>query len=62
VTHVDDSFLRQLTELYRQRLPAGGAILELGASHVSHLPPDVAYVRAARAMHGHGRMETLQRR
>jgi hypothetical protein len=47
VKHVDDSFLRQLTELYRQRLPAGSAILELGASHISHLPTDVAYVRAA---------------
>lgn len=25
-THVDDDFLNQLTELYRQRIPAGGKV------------------------------------
>ena len=45
VKHVDDNFLAQLTQLYRQRLPPGGTVLELGASHISHLPDDVAYVR-----------------
>ena len=47
VKHVDDGFLAQLTQLYRQRLPPGGTLLELGASHISHLPDDVAYVSAA---------------
>lgn len=45
VTHVDDGFLAQVTELYRQRIPAGGAVLDLGASHLSHLPEDVTYSR-----------------
>lgn len=43
VKHVDDGFLAQLTQLYRQRLAPGSAILELGASHISHLPDDVAF-------------------
>lgn len=42
-THVDDGFLEQLTELYRRLIPAGGAVLDVGASHISHLPPDVEY-------------------
>ena len=41
--HVDDGFLAQLTELYRRRLPAGGCILDVGASHISHLPEEVEY-------------------
>ena len=43
---MDDAYLRQLTELYRQRLRPGSDVLELGASHVSHLPPGVPLVRA----------------
>lgn len=54
-THVDDAFLRQLTQLYRERLPAGGVVLDLGASHLSHLPPDVMYSRVV----GQG-MNTLE--
>ncbi|MBV5259771.1 class I SAM-dependent methyltransferase [Synechococcus moorigangaii CMS01] len=38
VTHVDDSFIAQLTELYRTLLPPGGRILDLMSSWVSHLP------------------------
>ena len=45
--HVDDGFLAQLTELYRRLLPAGGAILDLGASHISHLPEEVRYSSVA---------------
>ena len=41
--HVDDAFLAQLTELYRRLLPAGGAVLDVGASHISHLPEEVEY-------------------
>eukprot|EP00245_Coleochaete_scutata_P002322 TRINITY_DN13027_c1_g1_i1.p1 TRINITY_DN13027_c1_g1~~TRINITY_DN13027_c1_g1_i1.p1 ORF type:complete len:420 (+),score=59.02 TRINITY_DN13027_c1_g1_i1:264-1523(+) len=50
VTHVDATFLRTLTTLYRQRLPPGGEILDLMSSWVSHLPLDVTYKRVI----GHG--------
>jgi SAM-dependent methyltransferase len=43
VTHVDDAFLSQLTQLYRLRISAGSAVLDVGASHVSHLPPELPY-------------------
>ncbi|KAG1664736.1 hypothetical protein FOA52_004744 [Chlamydomonas sp. UWO 241] len=43
VTHVDDGFLAQVTELYRQRIPEGGVVLDLCSSWVSHLPLDVKY-------------------
>jgi hypothetical protein len=43
VTHVDEGFISQLTDLYQQRLPAGGRILDLMSSWVSHLPKDVAF-------------------
>lgn len=43
MTHVDDAFLAQLTQFYRQRIAAGSAVLDVGASHLSHLPPDVPY-------------------
>ncbi|CAM9244288.1 unnamed protein product [Pylaiella littoralis] len=48
--HVDAGFLNHLTELYRERIPAGGAVLDIMSSWVSHLPPDVAYER----VDGHG--------
>jgi SAM-dependent methyltransferase len=34
-----------VTELYREHLPAGGAVLDLMSSWVSHLPVDVSYGR-----------------
>jgi len=43
VTHIDEPAVAAVTQLYRQVLPAGGAILDLMSSWVSHLPPDVAY-------------------
>ena len=49
-THVDDEFLSQLTELYRQRIPAGGKVMDMCSSHVSHLPPEVEYSEVV----GHG--------
>eukprot|EP00904_Undaria_pinnatifida_P006792 jgi/Undpi1/3242/HiC_scaffold_15.g06616.m1 len=56
--HVDQGFLTHLTELYRERIPAGGAVLDMMSSWVSHLPPDVAYER----VDGHGmNMEELGR-
>ena len=34
---------QQVTQLYRERIPAGGAVLDLCSSWVSHLPRDVKY-------------------
>ena len=45
VTHIDDGAIAAVTQLYRERLPAGGAVLDLMSSWVSHLPPEVAYHR-----------------
>lgn len=50
VTHVDDGFIRTLTDLYRERLRPEHEVLDLMSSWVSHLPPEVAYKRVA----GHG--------
>ena len=47
VTHIDDATIAALTETYREKLPAGGAILDLMSSWVSHLPADVSYSRVA---------------
>jgi hypothetical protein len=48
VNHVDDDFLRQLTQLYRERLPQEGCVLDLMSSWVSHLPPEVSYSKVSR--------------
>ena len=45
VTHIDESAVAAVTQVYRELLPAGGAILDLMSSWVSHLPPEVAYGR-----------------
>lgn len=50
VTHIDDDAIGAVTELYRRFLPAGGTVLDLMSSWVSHLPDDVAYARIV----GHG--------
>jgi len=47
VTHIDDATIAALTQLYRERLPAGGAILDLMSSWVSHLPPEIGFARVA---------------
>ncbi len=47
VTHIDPGAVAAVTQLYRQFLPAGGAILDLMSSWVSHLPAEVAYGRVA---------------
>lgn len=47
VTHIDDATIGALTELYRELIPAGAAVLDLMSSWVSHLPPDVAYRRVS---------------
>jgi SAM-dependent methyltransferase len=43
VTHIDDGAVGAVTQLYREVLPAGGAILDLMSSWVSHLPGEVVY-------------------
>jgi hypothetical protein len=53
VLHIDHNAIRALTELYREVLPAGGLLLDLMSSWVSHLPPDIAYAGVI----GHGMNE-----
>ncbi|WP_375454578.1 class I SAM-dependent methyltransferase [uncultured Methylobacterium sp.] len=43
VTHIDAAAVAAVTALYRTLLPAGGTILDLMSSWVSHLPGEVAY-------------------
>jgi hypothetical protein len=50
VTHIDDLAIAALTSFYRQVLPAGGVVLDLMSSWVSHLPAEVAYAEVI----GHG--------
>jgi hypothetical protein len=42
-THIDDGAIAALTAFYREVLPAGGVLLDLMGSWVSHLPEDIAY-------------------
>ncbi|MFI4974870.1 MAG: class I SAM-dependent methyltransferase [Caulobacterales bacterium] len=50
VTHIDETAIAALTDCYRQVLPAGGVILDLMSSWVSHLPDEAAYAEVI----GHG--------
>lgn len=50
VTHIDDAAIAAVTALYREVLPAGGVVLDLMSSWVSHLPDEVAYAEVI----GHG--------
>jgi hypothetical protein len=50
VTHIDDNAIAALTAFYRQVLPAGGVLLDLMSSWVSHLPPEIGYAEVV----GHG--------
>jgi len=47
VAHIDDAARAALADWFRANLPAGGDILDLMSSCVSHLPEDVAYRRVA---------------
>ena len=47
VTHIDAAAVAAVTQLYRQFLPAGGAVLDLMSSWVSHLPAETQYGRVA---------------
>lgn len=50
VTHVDEGFIQQLTDLYRDRISPKSRVLDLMSSWVSHLPEDVEYEH----VEGHG--------
>lgn len=50
VTHVDEGFIQQLTNLYRQRIPANTRIFDMMSSWVSHLPTDRDFAH----VEGHG--------
>ena len=50
VCHIDDAAIAALTEFYRVVLPAGGVLVDLMSSWVSHLPPEIAYAEVI----GHG--------
>ena len=44
-SQTDAAAIAAVTELYRQILPPGGAILDLMSGWVSHLPPEIPYSR-----------------
>lgn len=50
VTHIDGNAVLAVTALYEQILPAGGVILDLMSSWISHLPREVTYAQVI----GHG--------
>jgi SAM-dependent methyltransferase len=50
VTHVDDSFIQQLTDLYQQRLKPQTRIFDMMSSWVSHLPAELKFEH----VEGHG--------
>lgn len=50
VTHIDDAAIAALGAFYAQVLPAGGVLLDLMSSWVSHLPDDFAVAELV----GHG--------
>jgi SAM-dependent methyltransferase len=43
VTHVDEGFIQQLTDLYSQRLQSNTRIFDMMSSWVSHLPEDIKF-------------------
>ncbi|MBW4468016.1 MAG: class I SAM-dependent methyltransferase [Pegethrix bostrychoides GSE-TBD4-15B] len=58
VTHVDQGFIDQLTELYRQQLQPQSRVLDLMSSWVSHLPAELEFEH----IEGHGmNAEELER-
>jgi SAM-dependent methyltransferase len=47
VEHIDPGAIADVERLHAERLPAGGSILDLMSSWVSHLPAGVAFARVA---------------
>ncbi len=50
VTHVDEGFIQQLTDLYRARLKPNMRIFDMMSSWVSHLPEEMQFAH----VEGHG--------
>lgn len=50
VTHVDEGFIQQLTDLYRDRLKPQMRIFDMMSSWVSHLPEEIEFAH----VEGHG--------
>ena len=50
VAHIDDAAIAAVTQLYRETLPLGGAVLDLMGSWISHLPPEMSFSQVT----GHG--------
>jgi len=50
VTHVDEGFIQQLTDLYRDRLQPNTRIFDMMSSWVSHLPDEISFSH----VEGHG--------
>jgi SAM-dependent methyltransferase len=50
VTHIDEGFIDQLTQLYRDRLQPNTRILDMMSSWVSHLPEEIEFAH----VEGHG--------
>jgi Methyltransferase domain len=58
VTHVDEGFIQQLTDLYRERLKPNTRIFDMMSSWVSHLPEEMEFSH----VEGHGlNAEELER-
>lgn len=53
VTHVDEPFIDQLSQLYQERLQPNTRILDMMSSWVSHLPDDIKFAH----VEGHGMNE-----
>lgn len=53
VTHVDENFIDQLTQLYRERLQPHTRIFDMMSSWVSHLPQEMEFAH----VEGHGMNE-----
>ena len=51
VLHIDPETILVLTQVYRELLPPGGAILDLMSSWVSHLPEEMEFTRVAALVH-----------
>ncbi|HUI25022.1 MAG TPA: methyltransferase domain-containing protein [Candidatus Kryptonia bacterium] len=47
VAHIDDATIAALTQVYRELIAPGTAVLDLMSSWISHLPPEIAYGRVA---------------
>src|ERR1051325_1193677 len=45
LAHIDAAAIAAVTNLYREFLPAGGAILDVMSGWLSHLPPEAPFRR-----------------